>query len=155
MSAYMPVKHSWGLEALRPTRWTLRIAARLVAAVILFLLVSLVLPAILRAGNTDLAQLPAISSGSVAAQSVSAARDHGFIVIQGEAANKGAKPARNLEAVVEVFDANGGLRGVESALVEMPAIAAREESPFIVRLPDPGEVKSFRVRFRPLAGGAR
>lgn len=155
MSAYMPVKHSWGLDALRPTRWTLRIAARLVAAVILFLLVSLTLPAILRTSNTDITQLPAVSSGAIAAQSVNAARDHGFIVIQGEVANRGARPARNLEAVVEVFDVNGSLRGVESALVEMPAIAAREESPFIVRLPDPGDVRSFRVRFRPLGSVAR
>jgi hypothetical protein len=155
MSAYMPVKNSWGLGGLRPFGWGVRVVLTLFVAVLLFVVVSLVLPALIRAGNADITQLPTFSSGSIATHGVTANRDHGYLVIQGEAVNKSVKPARNLEAVVEVFDANGSLRGVESALVEMPTIAPRDESPFIVRLPDPGEVRSFRVRFRPLAGGVR
>jgi hypothetical protein len=41
---------------------------------------------------------------------------------------------------------------VESAMVMSPFIEAAEEAPFVVRIPDPGNTRSFRVRFRSLRG---
>lgn len=154
MSAYMPVKHSWSLEALLPSRWGIvRMLRYLCLGVVIAATVVLTIIAISGFGRVGIDELPSASSGSVASLGTRIARDHGFIIVQGEARNRGERTLRNLEATVELFDRNGTLRTVESALVESPSIAAREESAFVLRMPDPGGVRSFRVRFHSLSGG--
>ena len=153
MSAYMPVKHSWSIEGLRLSRTHMRIVLWIVSSLCACALITaLVLFTMAGLKGGEIAQLPSGVSAAIAAQSARAERDHGFIVVQGLAANRDARPARNLLAVVELFDTEGALRGVESSLVETPLLAANEESPFVVRLPDPGNIRSFRVRFRQLGG---
>lgn len=154
MSAILPVKHTVSLESFLPSRRHVGSAFRIL--LVFALLAGIVAVVMLLPGPKagDLDQLPSANAGPVAVRSASALRDHGFFVVQGEAVNESARPARRLEAVVELFDSRGSLRAVESALVEMPLIAPHEESPFEVHLPDPGNVRSFRVRFRPVAGSA-
>jgi hypothetical protein len=155
MSAYMPVKHSWSLEQLRPSRSTVRAAFWVVSTALCLaaVLATLVL-ALQGLRGAEISQLPTGAASTITARDMSVQRDHGFIVVRGEALNQGTAPARNLLAIVELFDASGALRGVESALVQMPLVEAREESAFSVRMPDPGNVRSFRVRFRPIRASA-
>lgn len=151
MSAYMPAKQTWNLYLNRPLRSvTLRVAAFIAGAGIVGVIAGLAVLAATSGHGGSLEQLPT-PAGNVLAKGVAAARDHGFLVVQGEAFNEGSQPTQRLEAVVELFDSHGSLRGVESALVEMPVVAVHEESPFVVHLQDPGQVTSYRVRFRPLA----
>ena len=154
MSAYMPVKHSWSLEALLPSRWGLnRTLRNPCVALVAAAAITMTIFALSGLGKSTIEELPSTSSSVVTSLGTSITRDHGFVVVQGEAKNQGNKSLTNLEATVELFDQNGSLRGVESALVESPTISAHEESAFVVRMPDPGGIHSFRVRFHPLGGG--
>jgi hypothetical protein len=155
MSAYMPAKQpisivgiSLGRFQARTVTWITVTAILLAAGATLSLFLSSIKPA-------ALVRLSSGPSGSISDNGVSAQFDHGFVIVRGEALNQADAPKRNVLAVVELFGSNGELREVESALVQSYELAPHSESPFLVRMPDPGDVKSYRIRFRPLDLDAR
>jgi hypothetical protein len=79
-------------------------------------------------------------------------RDHGFLVLTGEARNVSRREMPQLEAVVELFDENGRLVEVETGLVKVGSIAAGDEAPFEVQAKDNTSISSYRVRFKNLSG---
>ena len=151
----MPAKQPITIVGIRPNRLVARIVPwiagtglLLAAGAILSLILSPFKPA-------ELARLSSGPSGSISDNGVSAQLDHGFVVVRGEALNQADAPKRNVLAVVELFGSDGELREVESAIVQSYEMAPHSESPFVVRMPDPGNAKSFRLRFRPLDLEAR
>jgi hypothetical protein len=153
MSAYMPVKRPILIAVTKPSG---AMALRAIIIAVLLALAAGIICLLFAAVRIDsLKHLPSGTVGSVAARGATAARDHGFLVVQGEAFNTSDKPARNMLAVIEVFDEAGNLRGVESALVEGQTITSHGESPFVVRLPDPGNISSYRIRFRSMGSSQR
>jgi len=79
-------------------------------------------------------------------------REHDFITVLGRTANISPHSLTNVEAVIELFDAAGDLRRVETALLELPSLRPGEESPFRVQTRDAPDITAYRVRFRHLLG---
>lgn len=80
-----------------------------------------------------------------------AERQYDYLVVTGEAKNLSSKSLSHVEAIVEFFDADGRLRRVETAPVEMSGIPAEGETPFRVQTPDDPAICVYRVRFRTAA----
>lgn len=80
------------------------------------------------------------------------ARRYDYVTITGQVSNLSSRPLRDVEAVVEIFDREGHLRAVETALIAFSPLSPGEQSPFRVQCRYDGEVGSFRVRFRHLLG---
>lgn len=97
---------------------------------------------------------PASGRASLHLSSVTMDRSHGGLRAIGLARNVGQATLRNVEAVVELYDARHRLRGVESALLEIATIGAGESSPFRVITDDRPDIAFARVRFRHLLGRA-
>jgi hypothetical protein len=108
-------------------------------------------PAVLAGAPRPLVERP-MSHVDVLAHGMRLDREHGFLLLSGEARNATRRALPQLEAVVEFFDDRGRLTGVESALVKMGSIAAGDEAPFEVQARDEGSAASYRVRFRRTAG---
>lgn len=74
--------------------------------------------------------------------------------VSGVVANPvGGRPTTRLMAVVSLFDTNGGYLTSGKALVEFPAVAPGDESPFVLRVPTGGRIARYRLTFREDAGG--
>lgn len=74
------------------------------------------------------------------------------LMVTGLVRNQGAAPNGPLQAVVFVFDRDGGFVASGRAPIEFGAIANGDESPFQVTIPDIKEVGRYRVSFRTAAG---
>jgi len=77
-------------------------------------------------------------------------RAHGYITVLGQVRNASPHALRGGGVLVELLDARGRERGMESSLLETPSVAPGETAPFRVYLLDDGSVISCRVRYRRL-----
>jgi len=76
------------------------------------------------------------------------------LTVTGLVRNPGAAPGP-ITAVVFAFDREGGFVASGRALLEFATIAAGDESPFQVTVPDVKDVGRYRVSFRTTAGVVR
>src|SRR5258708_3073962 len=88
----------------------------------------------LRLLSTSLNGAPEIN-----ATSLQAIRRFEYVTVVGELRNLTAVPLTNVEAVVEVYDSNGTLSGVESALLGVRQFAPVDTTPFTVVLRESGK----------------
>lgn len=88
----------------------------------------------------------------IVVRSAQADRQQGYVTVLGEAVNISGKRLASLEAIVETFDEQGRLRGVESALLELPSLRPGESSPFRIHIRETTPLASYRLRFRHLLG---
>lgn len=89
---------------------------------------------------------------SVALSSAGVERSVGFASVTGNVENRTAKPLVNVEAVVELLDAQNKTLRVESALLAFDPLPAGVSSPFRVELMDDSRAVAYRVRFKKLLG---
>jgi hypothetical protein len=82
-------------------------------------------------------------------------RSGNTLTVTGLVRNPGAAAADSIMAVVFAFDRNGGFVASGRAPLEFPTIAAGDESPFRVTVPDVKDVGRYRVSFRTTAGVLR
>lgn len=92
------------------------------------------------------------ASAVLAVSSPQMERRYDYVIIMGEVTNLSSRPLRHVEAVVEIFDREGCLRAMETALIAFSLLSPGEPSPFRVQCRYDGEAGSFRVRFRHLLG---
>jgi hypothetical protein len=88
----------------------------------------------------------------IAVRSAQADRQQGYVTITGEAVNISGRRLSLLEAIAETFDKQGQLRGVETALLELPSLRPGESSPFRIHIRETAPLGSYRLRFRRLLG---
>ena len=74
------------------------------------------------------------------------------LMVTGLVRNQGTTPNGPLQAVVFVFDREGGFVASGRAPIEFGTIANGDESPFQVTIPDIREVGRYRVSFRTASG---
>lgn len=82
-------------------------------------------------------------------------RSGNTLTVTGLVRNPGAAASDSIMAVVFAFDRNGGFVASGRASLEFPTIAAGDESPFRVTVPDVKDVGRYRVSFRTTAGVLR
>jgi hypothetical protein len=145
--------HVFGIRRRRATRSSARLLP-VVAFCPLFLLVVALYgrPPAVMAGPSRVDASPSRADAAIVSHSVSLHRDHGYLLVSGEARNVTRRDLPQLEAVVELLDESGRLISVESGLVKLGTIAAGDEAPFSVQAPDDRSIASYRLRFRKLAG---
>ena len=76
----------------------------------------------------------------------------GFLTVTGSVTNHSGAPQENVEAVVELLDANGQPIGYESALIAFSRLDRSETSPFSVTMQDDSRARAYRIYFRTLLG---
>lgn len=94
------------------------------------------------------------SSASVLLASSEVDRNVGFVSVIGSVANTTDKSIADVEAVVELLDAQNKTLRVESALIAFDALPARSSSPFHVEMVDDSRAVAYRVHFKRLLGPA-
>jgi hypothetical protein len=77
------------------------------------------------------------------------------LTVTGLVRNAGASSSGGLTAVVFAFDRDGNYVASGRALLDFPRLAAGDESPFRVRVPDVKDVGRYRVSFRTDTGVVR
>ena len=98
-----------------------------------------------------LASAPTIGK-TVGLASASVERRLGFVTVTGNATNMTAQPVGDVEAVVELLNADGHPVRVESALLT-GSLLGKASGPFSVVMNDNPKAVSYRVQFRRLMGG--
>jgi len=94
------------------------------------------------------------SSPSIKTGAIRVERMHGYVTVTGMVTNLTQGTLKNVEAFVEFFDKRGDLIRSESALIELPMLQAKEESPYSIQARDMPDAASYRVRFRELLGAS-
>lgn len=124
-------------------------AAMLVVVALAALALAIALSAALRPAPLDvtIADLPGTSRVAVADAAV-IERGHGYVSVVGQVRNETGKRLRGAGVVLELLDASGRVRAVETALVEADAVAPGAMAPFRVLAQEDDTVTSCRVRFR-------
>jgi hypothetical protein len=97
----------------------------------------------------------AAGDGSLELVSMRHARTGDALTVTGLVRNGGAPTPRGVTAVVFVFDREGNYVASGRAPLEFPTLAAGDESPFRVSVPDVKDVGRYRVSFRTEAGVMR
>ena|SRR2546422_7698472 len=77
---------------------------------------------------------------------------HGYVTVTGELTNAGTRTLKDVEAVVQCYDRANHLIATDSALLEMPKIAAGDISTYSVTVRSDTAITAYRVRFRTLQG---
>jgi len=95
------------------------------------------------------------AEGSLELVSMRHARTADALTVTGLVRNSGAEAPRGITAVVFVFDRDGNYVASGRAALEFPTLAAGDESPFRVSVPDVKDVGRYRVSFRTDAGVVR
>jgi hypothetical protein len=104
-------------------------------------------------GNVAEAAATAAAPGqSLELLSMRHARAGKNLIVTGLVRNPGAAPNAPIQAVVFVFDRDGGFVASGRAPIEFGTIARGDESPFQVTIPDIKDVGRYRVSFRTEAG---
>jgi hypothetical protein len=80
------------------------------------------------------------------------ARTGDGLTVTGLIRNRGAADTASITAVVFVFDRDGGFVASGRAPLEFGSVAAGDESPFKVTIPDVKDVGRYRVSFRTPVG---
>jgi hypothetical protein len=94
------------------------------------------------------------AGASVALASASVERSVGFATVTGNVINHTNQPISNVEAVVELLDAQNKTIRVESALVPFDPLPVGVTAPFRVELTDDSRAASYRVSFKRLLGSS-
>jgi hypothetical protein len=129
------------------------LTAAAICSVVLLLLALYSRPQAVMAGTPrPLQEARSNSTAQILAHSLQLTREHGYLVLTGEARNVTRREMPQMEAIVEFFDEAGRLVAFESGLVKTNSILAGDESPFQVQAPDHASFASYRVRFRRIAG---
>jgi hypothetical protein len=105
-----------------------------------------IVPASLATTNED---------GSLELVSMRHARSADALTVTGLVRNSGGEAPAGITAVVFVFDRDGNYVTSGRAPLEFPRLAAGDESPFRVQIPDVKDVGRYRVSFRTEAGVVR
>jgi hypothetical protein len=79
-------------------------------------------------------------------------RDEGRFIVRGIVRNSTGAAIDGLTAVISVFGHDGGLIASERGALAVDTLAAGTETPFMVILPDAGDVDRYHLSFRTAAG---
>ncbi len=88
----------------------------------------------------------------VSLRSAIAERQHGYIALKGELQNQTNHRLKNVEAVVELLNAEGTPLHAESVLITQSALSAHGHSTFEAVVQDVPGTTSYRIQFRHLMG---
>lgn len=80
--------------------------------------------------------------------------EYGFLTVQGQVANTTNERLEHIQAVVSHFDSDGNFISSDSALIEYDPLMPGQTSPFRVGTRHNPAMKSYRIEFKYILGGA-
>ena len=98
-------------------------------------------------------QFDAATSGkSVFAGQPMIERRVGFVIVSGTMVNRTHRPLKQVEAVVDLLDANRHPIRTETAMIDRAAVAPGSASSFRLEMTDSPAAAAYRLRFRKISG---
>lgn len=100
------------------------------------------------AGSSDLHLLNTGSSSGLSAVMGSAHRANGYVTVTGSVSNRSGRLASNVEAVVELIDAQNRTVQLDRSMVAFASVPSGNCAPFRVIIPDDSNATGYRLSFK-------